>query len=383
MIIFRQWLICIAIVLQGCDLLNKNSEEKPFVKLVPDHTPFIVSTLEATADTVHHYPEVFVGYLSDFRKGEDGPLPYPLPGIWWPVLNAQVYHIAADMNLSLGIEDEARVAIRGPLNRPNEGRVVLTYEEYGVYGDQSSALSLMAGERYELSVKLPDGRAYTAFTRLPRLPKWEAPDSVEMPLKLMRFSTGVYVEEYKEEIPFPYETAPEAVYTIGQFNYEYDYETFGMGKEAFLYSDRGPFWREGATYMIRHNNTFRDKQAFSPKWIDLQTDSLKYSEKAWGRLSQINKDLGKFYQNVFNWIAVETEDPWSLEDTRQVQAHLQRDTTYLFEISNIFKVGEGENVLPKDQSDAIGVFGGYSAAYRTTTLIPIRGWDPDTLNWAN
>lgn len=199
----------------------------------------------------------------------------------------------------------------------------------------------------------------------------------------MRFSTGVYVEEYKEEIPFPYETAPEAVYTIGQFNYEYDYETFGMGKEAFLYSDRGPFWREGATYMIRHNNTFRDKQAFSPKWIDLQTDSLKYSEKAWGRLSQINKDLGKFYQNVFNWIAVETEDPWSLEDTRQVQAHLQRDTTYLFEISNIFKVGEGENVLPKDQSDAIGVFGGYSAAYRTTTLIPIRGWDPDTLNWAN
>src|SRR5699024_8867647 len=99
------------------------------------------------------------------------------------------------------------------------------------YGDQSSALPLMAGERYKLSVSLPDGRAYTGFTKLPRLPKWETPDSVAIPLKLMRFSTGVYVEEDKEEIPFPYETAPEAVYTIGQFNYEYDYETFGVEKE--------------------------------------------------------------------------------------------------------------------------------------------------------
>ncbi|HEX6981460.1 MAG TPA: hypothetical protein VF181_01760 [Balneolaceae bacterium] len=382
MITKKLLIFVIILAIQGCDLFQQEEKEK-FIKLVPDHTPFIVSTLEATVDTVHHYPEVFVGYLSDFQKGEDGYLPYPIPGIWWPILNAQVYHIASDMRLSLGIEKEAKVVVTGPLNHPKEKGVVFKYEDFGVYGDQNYLLPLIAKESYKLSVTLPDGRSYTAVTRIPALPQWQVADTVKTPLKLTTFYTGDYVEESKEVIPFSYTPSPKAVYTIGQFNHQYDYEALGVTtNDELLYGDRGPYWRQGLVYTIRTND-FIKINWLGLIWTNSPDYPLRYSERSWGRLSQINKDLGPFYQNVFNWIGMASGDPWSLKETKQVQARLRRDTTYLFGISNILKVGENGKALPKSETDAIGVFGGFSTAYRSTVMIPIRSWDPDTLNWGN
>jgi hypothetical protein len=62
-----------------------------------------------------------------------------------------------------------------------------------------------------------------------------------------------------------------------------------------------------------------------------------------------------------------------------------RDSTYLFRVSTIRKLGKNGKLLPKDASDAIGFFAGEFSLYEQTTLYPIRTFDLDSLwnSWQN
>ena len=128
--------VFIVLLISGCGVSNSNSDDSS--KMVPDNTPFIASTLEVTADTVHHYPEVYVGTVT-FKDGyyDDRLCCQTIPGIWWPPLNAQVNKTARSMDLIRTDVNDAEVTITGPLDTEREQTVAFKSEGLGVYGDQN------------------------------------------------------------------------------------------------------------------------------------------------------------------------------------------------------------------------------------------------------
>jgi hypothetical protein len=369
-----------------CDLLRP--ENNDFVKQVPDNTIFIVSTLEATADTVHHYPEVYVGSVThkkDFFKGK--PWVEVIEGIWWPILNAQVNKTTRSTDLVRTDINDARVRITGPLDSPKERTVGFAAEGLGVYGDQNYELKLNPGGTYRLDVTLDDGRRYHSTTTLPQLPVWSVPETLDVELKLESNGRTHFEQNVSEgQIRLPFEPAPDAWMTTGQINYKGNDESLQAGQQPqFQYRDRGKYLRSGGNYLIRTLSSFPDRLFYGPVWSESSDKPLKNEQTTYMRLSQLNEDLSKqwLYQNIFIFIGASDEGYWAKKDDAFVSAHFgnERTSTYLFENSNILKVGANGETLPKARTDAIGVFGGFSTVYRTMVMKPVRSWDPDTLDW--
>lgn len=371
-------ILAIAGLFQSCDPQNKSN----FTPLVPDETPFIVGVLEATQDTVHHYPEVYVGTVSN-PDGYEAEAVWTTPGIWWPVVNALVTRPVTRNDLKRTADTGANVVIKGPLGAPVETTVQFTNVGKGVYGDTQYQLSLEGGEQYKLSVTMSDGRKYTAITKIPELFEWEIPDSLTMELALEQYPSGIYKEEDKQVAELPYSVGPEVGYVIRKANSEFDYFNFQVPEGGFLFDDRGDFLREGATYGLFDASSFPDKRAFTLGWDGNGSNPLRYSENWMLSLSQLNLPLSNFYYSLFRFVGTNPGGRWDKQDQARLKALVERDTTFLFNISNILKVNGHGDVLSEDQTDAIGVFGGYSAAYRRLTVVPQRSWDPDTLNWGN
>jgi hypothetical protein len=362
---------------QGCDLQQEQSD---FVPFVPDNTPLVVGVLEATADTVHHYPEVFVGTVSN-PEGVEVEYTREVKGIWWPVTGAQVAGSCTWMDLERTPDTGASVVIVGPMGEPEETQVEFTHEAQGVYGDRDYRLPLIGGKSYKLAVTMSDGRAYTATTRLPELFEWSVADTAEIELKLGRYANGIYNEQDVRPVDMNFAVSSDVGYITYHTNSEYDYQNFDVPEGKFLFEDRSKFLREGAAFGIFDAELFTSKKSIYLGWDESSDDPLRHSEYWWLSLYQLNSDLSRYYYSPFSMMGTEPGGPWEQRDFNQNRAFVERDTTYLFDISNILKVAEDGSIYPKKQTDAIGVFGGYSAAYRNTTVIPVRSWDPDTLNW--
>lgn len=369
--------LCIGL-LQGCDILKKDSNYTP---LIPEGTPFIVGVLEATQDTVHHYPEVYVGYLSQ-PKGFEAENVWTTEGIWWPVTNALVTRPVTRMDLKRVPDTEAKVTIRGPLNHSMVRTVQFTHEGKGVYGDNNYDLSLVGGEKYRLSVIMGDSRRYTAITTIPKLFEWKVPGSVTLDLKLNRDYSGVYNEKNKNPALFPFSVSPNVGYIVDQKNSEYDYYNFDVREGSFLFDNRSYFLRAGAAYGLYDASDFPDKRAFELIWRGSANKPLRNFEKWWLSLSQLNIPLSRFYYPIFRFVGNEADGRFYQQDENRLEVVVKHESSYLFDyMSNIQKVGENGEILP--ETDAFGVFGAYSAAYRKLTIYPERSWDPDTLNWGD
>lgn len=178
-------LFCMSSFLQNCDL----QKESDFIPLVPENTPFIVGVLEATNDTLHHYPEVFVGTVSN-PEGFEAELEWFAEGIWWPITNALVQRPTTRNDLKRIPDTDAQVIIKGPVGGPDEKSVHFAHERAGVYGDADYQLILKAGGEYELKVTMGDGRKYFATTKIPESFSWEVPESLMVNLELGQFYTG-------------------------------------------------------------------------------------------------------------------------------------------------------------------------------------------------
>lgn len=369
----------------SCDVFQSKDDDR-FVKVVPDNTIFIASALEATEDTVHHYPEVYVGSVTHVEDYYLNRLCCEsIEGIWWPVLNAQVNKTARTADLVRTDINDAKVSITGPLGSTREQIVTFAGEGLGVYGDQQYELELVPNSRYRLDVTLADGRSYRAFTTLPGLAIWQVPDTVETELELVREGDG-----YREQTPgierklFEYQPPDNGWLTTIQINYSDGIVRNNLTDVTdFLYGDRGHFLRSGATYTIRTNSSFPERRSHGPLWLRSSSSPLQETITSWMTLNQLNEDLSRqwYYQSIFVFIGASSEGFWSKKDDEFVSALFANDTTILFDNSNILKVGPDGKVLPKAQTDAIGVFGGFSSVYRTTVMKPKRSWDPDTLDW--
>lgn len=391
-------LILMSFLFSKCDIFG--SDEENFVRIVPDNTIFIASTLEVTADTVHHYPEVYVGSVVH-KKGKYAVDigPEVIPGIWWPMLNAQVNKSTTRFDLTRTDINDAGVTITGPLDSEREKTVAFENEGVGVYGDVNYELELLPKERYRLDIILSDQRHYKAETVLPGLIEWEVPAEAEVELTINK--TGVTetgediyreVAADNESLRFVYKIPEHGWLTTAQLNFSDDdpdnlIQSSATGAiEGFQYGDRGPFLRDGAAYSIftNTNPNVPEVRTLGPIWSKNSLDPLLESRTSWMRVSQMNEDLSRrwFYQNLFIFFGSFSEDHYSVQSDEAALATRNSDTGYWFRISNIQKLGEDGEPVSKDELDAIGVFGGFSTAYRRIKMIPVRSWDPDTLNWA-
>jgi hypothetical protein len=365
--------------LQGCDIFTKNDDHTP---LIPKDTPFIVGILEATDDTLHHYPEVYVGYLSQPRGFEAEPV-WKIPDIWWPVTNVQVTRPATVMDFKRIPDTEATVKIKGPIGKSKEHIVPFTHIGKGVYGDVDYELPLQSGEKYRLSVTMGDDREYVATTIIPEQFEWSVPDTAVMELELKRDASGTMYEEEKENLFLEFSVSPETEYITYQKNSEHDYPDYNTSEGQFLFGDRGDYLRFGAAYGVFGASDHPQRQSTVIKWFEYNDEApLRMSEDWWLTMNQLNKPLSRYYYSVLPRIATPPSGRWEQQDKAKLKVRQEQDSSYLFDyMSNILKIGQNGEVLSKDKSDAFGVFGAYTADYRRLTVIPKRSWDPDTLNW--
>ncbi|MBO6801633.1 MAG: hypothetical protein JJ892_15290, partial [Balneola sp.] len=100
--------------LGACDKIPTNNSEDGVYKIIPDDTPFIAGLLEATNDTVHHYPEIVVGYVSDGNFVPEYKEVKDIQELYNPTLWTQVVRTLQRFELTFEAESEAKVMVTGP-----------------------------------------------------------------------------------------------------------------------------------------------------------------------------------------------------------------------------------------------------------------------------
>lgn len=363
---------------------NFEVNDKLEYKYIPDKTPYIAGLIEATEDTVHHFPEVIVGYFTD-------PLDYQHPGIRWDhdyypnVLNTdlltQLLKTSTFFELIYEFEIDAEVIVKGPQNSPEEKQVKFTGLEKGLFGDINHDLVLIPGGTYTLTVKLPDKRIYSSTTKIPESIPIVIPDSIGIEVINTSYGDGTPYEIYKNREVIPFNHPEQTHVLIVQSNEDTDRETLLLEPdEMFRFNDLGNYLRSGSLYGIAMGKTTTD--TLWKSWIqDLNKPkkSVWNKKQNWNRFSFFNEGVGgNFFpmEDLFT-----AEEKWENTMSRRLfEAYDTEDSTnYLFDISTIRKVGENGEVLPKEESDAIGFFGGYFSVYKKTTLYPIRNFDLDSV----
>lgn len=363
-------------------------------KMVPDHTPYIAGLIEASPDTTHHYPEVVVGYFTDnfiskkyylkHKEMERKKLLFSYSGIYSPQILTQLIETSLLFGLTWEAEPNAKVRVIGPLDTPKEKTVVFTHEGKGIYGDVNYELERIPNGRYKLLVTLSDGRTYQSITHIPDAVNLELPDSVGIEVELKPYEDGTPKEQNTPGYPIPINAPENSFITVYQKNESIDRELLLLEPgETFKFSDRSPYLRKGSTYYISLSKNNRDS-VHNP-WVqslDKPKSEVWMYSHCWVRLSFFSKGVGKMYDPIFIWYT--SSGGWQRNMFQpKAEAVAYNDTTYLFDVSTIYKVGKDGKVLPKDSSDATGFFGGYFSLYKRYTMYPIRNFDLDSVLTSN
>lgn len=376
--------VLLSAVLLGCD-----SNDRTRIPLVPDGTPFIVSTLEFSPDTLFSPPQVYVATLTD-RYVPDDNNPYdlftdgehlPSTELWHPVQWSQVGWKLRLLRIQPNAVSDAEVRVTGPLGQAGEQSVTFVSTGRGSYTDVARTLTVLPEARYRLHVRLPDGRTYRSETTVPRPASLTIPDTLRIPTEIGASSgPGSYNEI--GVMPVEWAAPPGAILTVWGFNHSlsHDRELWGLQEgEEFPYQDRGNYLRSGAHYSISTNS---NSNFYIPtvSWSWPITTPVYEAQIFYTRLYIPDEQLSRYFVFQDDY-GVPEDDPFSESDLRLLDARRDRDTTYFPSISNIHRVGADGQTLPLAQSDAVGVFGAYSARYMRRVKIPVRNFDPDTLDF--
>lgn len=354
-------------------------------KMIPDHTPYISGLVEATDDTVHHFPEVVVGYMSDVVwDTDDWHHPEILrnyPRLYNPTLWTQVVKTSQYFGFGYKPETEAEVIVTGPLDHPNKQSVRYFSLGNGVYGDAGYSLPLFAGERYKLKVTLPDERTYTAETIIPGKVDIPIPDSININVVYKPYGDGTPREEHQSRYLLKHPIPEDEFLTVRQWNTSIDRELLLQDpNEEFRFNDRSPYIRSGF-YGISMSDQKEDSLLLS--WgQDLNKMESEVWNKVsyWLRFSFFSEGIGRRFHPISNWYSLSGDLYDQVINDPFAENAAERDTTYLFEVSTLEKMSPTDNsFLPKDSLDAIGFFGGYYSVYKKTTVFPIRHFDLDTV----
>lgn len=371
------------ITLTAC--VTDSSGEEHVPKMLPDRTPYIAGLIEVSYDTTHHYPEVVVGYFTDSQNLNDPNIIYSYPEIYSTTLKTQVVKTSYGFSLGYQPETEATVTVTGPLDTSKEQTVTFQHENNGVYGDQNYALPREPEGRYRLEVTLPDQRKYIADTVIPEAVDMSLADSITIDLRYEPFGDGTPREEHIEPTPIIFNTPDDYFLTVLQYNTDKDRELLLMEPdEHFGYTDRSNYLRTGIGYAVGFPKPF-PPDTLLRRWtqnLEKPREEIFMDKHYWLRFSFFSKGIGKmFFPLVDFYSGGERYDDQIMTPTLDALAY--NDSTYLFDVSTINKIGEDDKILPKDSSDAIGFFGGYFSMYRQTTLYPIRHFDLDSVLMAN
>lgn len=355
--------------------------------MVADGTPYIVSTLEYTPDTLLHVPEVYVGRLRDpqdpdYHALNDRANVEHLLKIWQPTLQAQVLGKVNMLRLIAAPEPAASVHITGPLGTAQEATVAFGYAGHGVYEDRARALVLAPRGRYRLDVRLPEGKAYQSETTLPDVSAQAFPS--EYRIAVHRSPDG-YGGESSLDSAIPRDSVrlsvPEgAKGLVYNFNRSLEHDRCVYPPEPgrdYAYADRGN-WLRGPFPFVGADPERMKSPGFALVWSTSATRCPRFSSVTmFPRVSFVNDDLMRFFEPEHNDTKMWRGDPyWMVQDPRLWRATVERDLTYLPSVSNILQVGPSGNVLPKAQSDAVGVFGGFTTRYYKSRIVPVRDFDP-------
>ncbi|XWN37843.1 MAG: hypothetical protein ROO71_02725 [Balneola sp.] len=336
--------------------------------------------IEATNDTVHHYPEVVVGYVSEGRFNDEREITSDIPNLFNPSLWTQTVRTFKSFGLSFKGEENAIVRIKGPASNSQENVVILTKKSSGLYGDVNSEIKLRPGEKYTLEIELFDGRKYQKETIIPKSTEIEIPDSIDLNIEFVPYQDGTPREESNPNKFYIFEYPEGNFLTEIQSNADTDRETLLLEDwEDFLFQDRGNYLRLGSMYALTIPSW--DNDELRRAWIqDLSKNREKIweSKTQWMRFSFFSKDIGNNWQHM-NEIFSSKGILWDEMYDRFIRAFTSRDSTYLFQVSTIEKVGENGEILPKSENDAIGFFAGYFSVYKKTVLIPVRNFDLDSV----
>src|SRR5699024_812349 len=282
-----------------------------------------------------------------------------------PVLLDQLIDITTLFGLIWEAETNAKVSVQGPLGTANEKTVVFTHEGKGIYGDVNYALKRVPNGKYKLTVKLSDGRIYQSMTHIPATVTVEFPDSVGIEVALKHYDDGTPREQSVKSFPMLVKAPTNRFLTVVQKNESIDRELLLLKPdETFKFNDRSNYWRGGSYYYLSLTENKRDT-VYNP-WsqiLNKPKNQVWMVSHCWVRYSFYSKGISKMYNPIFIWYA--SSNNW-LEKMFQPQANalVQNDTTYLADVSTIYKVGKNGNVLPKDSTDAIGFFGGVFSLYK-------------------
>ncbi|MGM0586846.1 MAG: hypothetical protein ACQETE_00385 [Bacteroidota bacterium] len=363
-------------LLTGCTTSNNDIPER---KMIPDQTPFIVSVMEGTDDTVVDKPlEVYVGRAIDVK--EENYIKPEFTKIWRPIIDGLVSKHSSHMSFQLYHQNDAQVEVKYEW-KGNLQTIQLTNIGEGVYKDVHDEIQIATGKTYTLEVTL-DGEQYRAETTIPEQVDWHVPDTIIAKPKLGLFETGTYYED-SGMIKMPIDLSKDALLFVGQWNHEDDHMYFDVEKGDFPYEYAGPYLRKGSNYTIAVNDELvaRDMVDFGPYWIRYSTEPLLYHARVWGRVSQLNEDLTKYYKQIFTQAFTPDDTDWYKYMDRRNDAFFSQDTNYYFKTSNIKPVGPSGDTLSWRERKVIGVFGGMSTDYETTVMKAVRTWDPDSVDW--
>ena len=343
-------------------------------------------------DTTFHHAQVYVAYVTDplnryYSLFQD--LDHkPNEELWHPLFWAQVGMKLHRLHLRPEFEARAEVTVTGPLGRPEEQAVSFAHEARGAYGDLAQALQILPRERYRLDVRLPDGRRYTSETRVPSTAGLTLPDTLRAPASIM---PGPPEEPHRVEYgEYPVEWTPapadEATLTVWGVNHSLaeDYRLWGIRPEigeGIPYEDRDDHVRTGPQYTIQ-TTEYLGPPKIVGVWAESSSHHLVESHDFYFRLYQLDPALGLFYAPEDNqFYATLDGDPWAVRDWNNGEVVSSRDASYLPSVSNILRVGPDGRPLPQAESDAVGVFGAFSARYARRVLVADRDFDPFEHGW--
>lgn len=367
----------------SCSTDSIPKQEEIVSQTLPENTPFIMGLLEATYDTVHHHPEIVVGFVNNVEGYINPDRMRNIPRLFNTTLYTQVTKTTRLFHLTFTPDKEALVFVAGPVNHKEEKKVLFEYLGEGLYGDTKYDLNLIPGEEYKLNVEFSDGRSYQKSTKIPGSTSIEVPDSIGIRVDYTPYNDGSAQESSPSDsnyyIKFLY---PEGSYYFeAQSNSNRDREQLLLEpEEEFLYSDRSSYLRDGSLYHIaKTTNVIKDslRRQWGQDLYDKTEEEVWHSKYFWMRFSFINEDLGDIFHPAFDFYS--SRENFDEVYNRFIEEFEARNPSYLLDVSTIQKVNEEGEVLPQSETDAVGFFAGYFSVYRTTTLYPLRTFDLDSV----
>lgn len=339
--------------------------------------------LEATHDTIHHYPELVAGFVNNVEGYFNYASLDSIPGLYNTTLVTQVVKTSKRFHLTFTPDDEAKITITGPLKQPEEREVNYTSLGEGVFGDTGYELILIPGGQYRMNATFSDGRTYTSLTEIPSETKIEIPDSIGITVNYTPYHDGSAYEASPPDsnyyINFRY---PENTYLVElQSNTNRDREQLLLEPdEHFLFEDRSPYLRDGSLYSISMVDNPKDslRRQWGQDLYDKKKEEVWHSKHFWMRFSFFNDGIENLFHPMVDMFSHKGER-FDLMFDQFVDAYEARNPSYLLDVSTIQKINESGKVLAQNENDAIGFFAGYFSVYGTTTLYALRTFDLDSV----